>query len=453
MKLLSLFITVICFIGCSKKPVSVSLTLENAVVKANDSAEIICQEQSYRFPLTEDGKGKVVIPIEKDCFAILNFKKNSTNIYLKSGDVLELTWNPKDWKGENIKVVSNDGGINAYMRKNIGRAFARGTQGSFMLKESDFMMNVDTTLQSIYKEIDATEFSTEIKDMLKAYSKYSILDWIFLYPRFHNYGKRMTKEEYMSYEQFNHYMFDQFEERPEYLCLTSYRAYATRWFYELMQLECFSDPYILKKECACECILDKVKDSSLKEYLLASTITPYIQTYGLENAEKIVDCFRTNVHNPMYVQAFEKNYKVWAKLAPGAPAFNFCYSDINGEKVRLSDFKGKYVLIDLWATWCKPCCYEIPFVKEIEHRLKDKNIVFVSISSDKDVEAWKKMVKEEKMGGVQLNFDRNRDFMNYFYAKSIPRFIIIDPEMKIVNAHAPKPSSGELEKILNELLK
>ena len=191
----------------------------------------------------------------------------------------------------------------------------------------------------------------------------------------------------------------------------------------------------------------------LKEYLLASTITPYIQSYGLEKTEKIVDCFRKNVHNPMYVQAFEENYAIWSRLLPGAPAFDFCYSDINGEKVRLSDFKGKYVLIDLWATWCKPCCYEIPFVKEIEHRLKDKNIVFVSISSDKDVEAWKKMVKEEKMGGVQLNFDRNRDFMNYFYAKSIPRFIIIDPEMKIVNAHAPKPSSGELEKILNELLK
>ena len=118
----------------------------------------------------------------------------------------------------------------------------------------------------------------------------------------------------------------------------------------------------------------------------------------------------------------------------------------------MSDFKGKYVFIDIWATWCKPCCYEIPFIQEIEHRLAGKDVVFVSISTDKDTDVWRKKVKEENMGGIQLNIGKDRSFTNYFYVTSIPRFIIIDPEQKIVTAHAPKPSSGELEKLLNKLL-
>ena len=84
--------------------------------------------------------------------------------------------------------------------------------------------------------------------------------------------------------------------------------------------------------------------------------------------------------------------------------------------------------------------------------MKDKNIVFVSISKDKDLDVWKNYVKNENMGGLQLNYGRNSDFMDYFYITGIPRFIIIDPNQKIVTARAPKPSAGELEVLLNNLL-
>ena len=247
-------------------------------------------------------------------------------------------------------------------------------------------------------------------------------------------------------------MFDKFEAHPEYLCLTAYREYAVNWFYELMQLRCFGEPYILKKEKACQYILEHVKNAELREYALAETITPYIKSYGIEGAENIIECFRTNVKNPMYVNLFESYYTIWKQISPGSFACDFRYSDVDGKQVRLSDFKGKYVFIDIWATWCKPCCYEIPFIQEIEHRLAGKDVVFVSISTDKDTDVWRKKVKEENMGGIQLNIGKDRSFTNYFYVTSIPRFIIIDPEQKIVTAHAPKPSSGELEKLLNKLL-
>ena len=349
-------------------------------------------------------------------------------------------------------MVSDDGGINEYIRLNIEKSFKKATECSFTLEEDSFMDKVEQTIRELSAGIDSTNFAPEIKDILKASSKYEVLYWIYKYPRFHNFGKRMSQEEYLAFKRFNEYMFDKFEAHPEYLCLTAYREYAVNWFYELMQLRCFGEPYILKKEKACQYILEHVKNAELREYALAETITPYIKSYGIEGAENIIECFRTNVKNPMYVNLFESYYTIWKQISPGSFACDFRYSDVDGKQVRLSDFKGKYVFIDIWATWCKPCCYEIPFIQEIEHRLAGKDVVFVSISTDKDTDVWRKKVKEENMGGIQLNIGKDRSFTNYFYVTSIPRFIIIDPEQKIVTAHAPKPSSGELEKLLNKLL-
>ncbi|MGX7667496.1 TlpA family protein disulfide reductase [Flavobacterium pedocola] len=140
------------------------------------------------------------------------------------------------------------------------------------------------------------------------------------------------------------------------------------------------------------------------------------------------------------------------KMAP-----SFDYVNYKGGKSKLEDFRGKYVYIDLWATWCAPCRMEIPFLEKIESKYHDKNIAFVSISIDRqsDMEKWKKMIADKKMGGVQLFADNdfNSKFVQDFKVMSIPRFILIDPNGKVVNADAPRPSSPELTSILDELLK
>ncbi|KGO86342.1 hypothetical protein Q764_13715 [Flavobacterium suncheonense GH29-5 = DSM 17707] len=136
---------------------------------------------------------------------------------------------------------------------------------------------------------------------------------------------------------------------------------------------------------------------------------------------------------------------------------SFDYVNYKGGKSKLEDFRGKYVYIDLWATWCAPCRAEIPFLEKIENKYHGKNIEFVSISLDRqaDIEKWKKMITDKKMGGVQLLADNdfNSKFVRDFNVMGIPRFILIDPNGKIVNANAPRPSSPELTTILDELLK
>ncbi|WP_395049818.1 TlpA family protein disulfide reductase [Flavobacterium sp.] len=127
-----------------------------------------------------------------------------------------------------------------------------------------------------------------------------------------------------------------------------------------------------------------------------------------------------------------------------------------GGKTKLEDFKGKYVYIDVWATWCGPCRAEIPFLQKVEEKYHGKNIEFVSISVDvlKDHDKWKKFVTDKSLGGIQLFADKdwNSDFMKSYGVTSIPRFILIDPNGIILKSDASRPSDLELQKELDSLL-
>ncbi len=181
---------------------------------------------------------------------------------------------------------------------------------------------------------------------------------------------------------------------------------------------------------------------------------------ALLNNDKMSQAFRE-----MMLAVVEQNYKSMtmyfeSKLKSmaynGKSMVNFNYKNFKGGNSSLSDYKGKYVYIDIWATWCGPCLQEIPHLKAIEHEFEGSNIVFLSISVDqpKDEEKWKKMVADKSLGGVQLMADAafNSEIIKEYGVMGIPRFMLVDPEGKILNADAPRPSDPSLKKLFKSLL-
>ncbi|WP_291115884.1 TlpA family protein disulfide reductase [Empedobacter sp. UBA7248] len=137
---------------------------------------------------------------------------------------------------------------------------------------------------------------------------------------------------------------------------------------------------------------------------------------------------------------------------------DFSLADINGKRFDLSDFKGKYVYMDIWATWCGPCKVQIPFMKELEKQFHDAPIHFVSVSLDKleDKPIWEKMVRENQMAGVQLFAGREDNFGFDYKIEYIPTFIILDKEGNIMIDRAPAPmdyQTGEINQQLVDILK
>ena len=117
----------------------------------------------------------------------------------------------------------------------------------------------------------------------------------------------------------------------------------------------------------------------------------------------------------------------------------------------MADFKGKYIYIDLWATWCNPCKKELPYLKELEKKFEGAEIVFLSLSTDGDKSKWEKMVTSGKMSGVQLHIGPRSDFQTAYNIDGIPRFILLDKEGVIINNNMSRPSSDDTIRTLEAL--
>ena len=167
--------------------------------------------------------------------------------------------------------------------------------------------------------------------------------------------------------------------------------------------------------------------------------------------------------NEQMVTYFENAYAQNAIMGKGKPSPKFeNYVNIKGGKNSLEDYKGKYVYIDVWATWCGPCIQQIPYLQSLEKEYKNKNIEFISISTDEErrsggswdaaEQKWRKFVKEREMSGVQLWSGKDISFQQAYQITGIPRFILLDPQGNIVDANAPRPSDPQLKELLNSLL-
>ncbi len=131
---------------------------------------------------------------------------------------------------------------------------------------------------------------------------------------------------------------------------------------------------------------------------------------------------------------------------------NFSAVDINGKKWTLDDFAGKYVYIDLWATWCPPCRKELPHLKEMAVALKDYNIAILGLSVDEDKSKWEASVRTGSLPGIQLFLGASSPFLQAYGVRGIPRFILLDPQGNIVDANMSRPSSTSTLKFLQELI-
>jgi len=128
-----------------------------------------------------------------------------------------------------------------------------------------------------------------------------------------------------------------------------------------------------------------------------------------------------------------------------SPYFN--YENLKGGTTSIDELKGKYLYIDIWATWCGPCKDEFPSFKKLEkkyHGIDYLDFVSISIDNIKDREKWIEMVNNEGLSGTHLLADKDWKSQyvidNMIDKSGIPRYIIVDPKGYIVNSNAPRPS-------------
>lgn len=145
-----------------------------------------------------------------------------------------------------------------------------------------------------------------------------------------------------------------------------------------------------------------------------------------------------------------KRLEVLKRSAIGERMLDFTQNDTEGKPVHFSDFAGKYVFVDFWASWCGPCRAENPNVLKAYNKYKDKNFTVVGVSLDDDGDRWKKAIKDDNMPWTQVSDLKGwqNEVSTYYGIQAIPSTLLVDPQGKII----AKDLRGEaLNKKLAEL--
>jgi Peroxiredoxin len=122
-------------------------------------------------------------------------------------------------------------------------------------------------------------------------------------------------------------------------------------------------------------------------------------------------------------------------LKPGTKAPDFAILSPEGKTVKLSKFKGKYVVLDFWASWCKDCRQELPAIEAAYERFCKKGVVFIGISFDEDTDKWTNAISKYELTYRQcseLKKWKQTEISPLYHIKWIPTIYVIDPEGKVV---------------------
>lgn len=204
-------------------------------------------------------------------------------------------------------------------------------------------------------------------------------------------------------------------------------------------------------------IRDYITNPKVREFLADFEMESMMIMGGNENLIPVFAVYKEISNNSEAFKRNEVTFNRLAKLLPGVKASDFEMQDVKGRKLHFLDVigKGKVTYIDFWATWCGPCCTEIPYLEKLVEKYKNNpEIEFISISLDNDINKWHKKLENDQPTWTQYiipdNF--NSTFANEYNIRGIPRFMVFDKEGKIININAERPSSPDIDKILKEYI-
>ncbi len=186
--------------------------------------------------------------------------------------------------------------------------------------------------------------------------------------------------------------------------------------------------------------------TSLAGFYAATSLDPYQYEQQLV---AYADHIKGNFPNNPAVQQFLKQMDLARPVSIGHPAPDFSITAIDNKPVKLADYKGKYVMLDFWASWCSPCRQENPNVVKQYAIYKNKGLNILGISLDEDRSAWQKAIAEDKLTWSHASdlqkFDGPTEKL--YHIEAIPSNFIIDPKGIII---AKNITGTQLEEFLNK---
>lgn len=390
------------------------------------------------------GEGSIEIKDQAQ-YATLQYKRTQRVIYLNPKQDLMVSFDAEANDGK-MTFTGKNAPINTYL--NSGKIGGMGYNDG-ALKEDRYLQKSDSLYAANCNNLKSAKLPKDFTTLETKRLQFSTYSGLLNYPFYYPY---LSKDN--TYKPSDK-LFNKVKELAvvdaNLLCLQEYKSFIVEGV-KLLAMKEDLKAYSKITSNFFTYIEQNINDTKVAEYLVYNYSYEYVSNSGLDKADEIIATFNKYVKDEAYVTKFKGVCDKWEKIKTGNPSPKFAYLDINGKKVSLDDLKGKYVYIDVWATWCGPCRGELPHLKKLEEKYGEKDIYFVSISCDQNKKAWEQMVKKDELKGIQLHAAGDDTFMTDYIINGIPRFILLDREGKIVNCNATRPSDPKTAETFDALL-
>ncbi|MCW4468847.1 thioredoxin-like domain-containing protein [Flavobacterium sp. MFBS3-15] len=197
----------------------------------------------------------------------------------------------------------------------------------------------------------------------------------------------------------------------------------------------------------------KMKPGNFRDKMLYWQLNTSIKeaSSSAERQKLLADHGGTFANKKFYNNVAAK-YKLIESLGKGMPAPQIAATDMSGKPFDIASLKGKYVAIDVWATWCVPCRDQSPKFEKFAIKYKNEPIQFVAVSIDRNREDWIMEAKNHSKSVLQLYATNEKLFSKQYDIQYVPRFILMDPEGNFVESQMAMPVDKNFEKLLRETL-
>ncbi|MEM6718157.1 MAG: TlpA disulfide reductase family protein [Bacteroidota bacterium] len=436
-------------IACQEKPsntIIISGTIKNAKEGFSLESGYGFEKNDMHIRLDSEGKFHDTITAKEGIYYIYDGSNFPISVYLQPNNRYRFEYDVTQFDKNGIHITGNDVDIsNYYVEKRRKKVFFNPYGDG--KTEAEFRDFLNTIKEQQLQLLTDAKLPKAIETYEKTNIQYEYLSYLYLYLLFNeienpsaiskseldiDYANAAHYEKFGGYSRllYEYYMAELSRKNDQIIQTNpSYNSYISA----IKDLDAIIPDQFIKNKIIADMCLHALKNSSD----INATYKDFKKYYTGDNSE-----LKNNM-NDLYLR--------FTKLKKGTASPKFVnFENYNGGTHSLDDFKGTFVFVDLWASWCGNCIGEIPYLKKLETAFEDSNITFVSISSDKDKKAWRKAIKENTLSGIQLLATDN-SFHEAYGVYGIPRYILIDPEGNIVDHNTPRPSDPKLIALLQNI--
>lgn len=199
--------------------------------------------------------------------------------------------------------------------------------------------------------------------------------------------------------------------------------------------------------------ISKMKSGSFKDKMLYWQMNKSIEEASTSaERNQFVAEYIGQFSSKSYQRKINNINRIAESLGKGKEAPAFEATNLDGKPLALADLKGKYVLIDVWASWCGPCKQQSPYFEKFALKYKKEKIQFVALSTDENIQKWYIAAQSKSKSVLQWHANNLDGFSKAYNIVSIPRFILIDPNGNFVNANLPFPAEASFEILLRKAM-